>query len=305
MSQQPTERQQEELRQKIIDCLGGFPDRCPLEAKTLATEWQEGWVESKVVYSTMPGEQVPAILRRPTGEEASDSAVICLHGHSLQGKAHAESYAVLLAKHGFTTLAPDAIGFGERTIPEADDGRGAKAFWSERIFFSRGILWGKTLMGRMVWDIMRGVDYLQSLEGIDPERIGCVGHSMGGIQTNFATALDQRISVSVSSCGSSTYHAILEKDIIHALYFYVPGLLKIADIPDIVSLIAPRPHLMISATEDATWPFEGAQECHQRVREVYRSLGAEEKLGVEVFEGKHEFGPDWQQYACRWFERYL
>ena len=47
----------------------------------------------------------------------------------------------------------------------------------------------------MVWDLSRALDYLETLDFIDPARVGCVGHSHGGITTLFAMAFDERIKV--------------------------------------------------------------------------------------------------------------
>src|SRR6266536_2574763 len=57
----------------------------------------------------------------------------------------------------------------------------------------------------MVWDWSRALDYLETLDFIDSSRVGCIGHSHGGITTLFAMAFDERIKVGASNCGFDTF----------------------------------------------------------------------------------------------------
>ena len=42
---------------------------------------------------------------------------------------------------------------------------------------------------------------LQSLSGVDPTRIGSIGHSLGGHNTLFVAVFDERVQAMVTSCG--------------------------------------------------------------------------------------------------------
>jgi cephalosporin-C deacetylase-like acetyl esterase len=58
---------------------------------------------------------------------------------------------------------------------------------------------GQCMLGYMVWDLMRLIDFVADLPEIDEKRIGCVGMSGGGQQTIYLAALDERVSLAVTS----------------------------------------------------------------------------------------------------------
>jgi hypothetical protein len=65
----------------------------------------------------------------------------------------------------------------------------------------------------------------------------------------------------------------------------IPGIRKVADIGDIATLIAPRPLLLVSATED---PYsQDADDIAEHARRTYAALGAKDALRHERFSGGH------------------
>src|SRR5207249_4627831 len=136
--------------------------------------------------------------------------------------------------------------FGER---RADEGATAKAF----------LLQGRTLWGMMLSDEQAALDSLGTRREVDPRRIGCFGFSMGSTKACWLAALDSRVRAVVGACGLTTYRALIEAGALnrHGIYFYVPGILQVADVGDIVSLIAPRPFLSLSGEADEGSPLAG------------------------------------------------
>ena len=95
------------------------------------------------------------------------------------------------------TFTYDAICFGERHDA-------ASGHYGDAIpFYRQHPQW--SLLGKMIWDMSRSLDYLETLDFIDASRIGSVGHSHGGITTLFAMAFDERIKAGVSNCGFDTF----------------------------------------------------------------------------------------------------
>ena len=96
--------------------------------------------------------------------------------------------AIELARRGYVTLVADALCFNERQ----DSTGKLKDDDYERYEAMYRITEGKTLQGKYVWDARRGLDYLETRPEVDTTRIGMIGHSLGGQETLFTTAIDIR-----------------------------------------------------------------------------------------------------------------
>ena len=139
-----------------------------------------------------------------------------------------------------------------------------------------------------VYDVMRAVDYLSEREEVDPKRIGCMGISGGGTITFFASALERRIKAAVVSGYFNTFKdSILS--ISHCMDNYVPGVLRYAEMYDIAGLIAPRPLFVESGTKDDIFPVEATRDSFGKAKRIYQAFGAQDRLGMEIFEGEHSF----------------
>lgn len=311
------------LQQRLIALLGGFPERKPVSGRIekysaisdpvlLQVQKQnkylapgggylsasgpsdkDTFITKRVVYDGMDGKDIPATLRIPKNINMPLPAVLCLHGHCPGlwfGKETTDFFAIPLTEQGYITLAPDALPSGERRFKELDpielqyDGN---AFWGERILCSEYWPHGKTLLGVQLWELMRAVDYLQTRPEVDSQRIGCMGESMGGIHTWWLSALDERIKVAVSAASLISYRVMAERRIVHALFFLVPGILKVCDTPDIISLIAPRCLLTLAGEHDPDFPIDDGKDIHKRVKEIYSSYGAEERIEQHITKGGH------------------
>src|SRR5699024_5532546 len=98
---------------------------------------------------------------------------------SLQNRAYAKE----LAQRGYVVIAPDYPDFGDLSNYN---------FKSDR--YQSGTM-------KSIFDDIRCVDLLQARRDVDPDRIGVIGHSLGGHSAMFVGAFDPRLKVIVSSCG--------------------------------------------------------------------------------------------------------
>ena len=69
----------------------------------------------------------------------------------------------------------------------------------------------------------------------------------------------------------------------------IPGLLQYGDVPEIGSLIAPRPCVWEVGASDKLISPRWADEALARMCRAYRALGAEDALRVDRFEGGHRW----------------
>ena len=297
-------------RRQYTRLLGGFPAREPLNAIVRRREEQPDRIVEWVTYDSEPGDVVPAIVLIPKRRTPPLPAVLCHHQHAGQhelGKGEVvgragnpqQAYAAELCARGYITLAPDAVGFEERRHPRLT-GDTYERFLSQEL-----LLKGLTLQGKLVWDVMRAVDYLESRQDVDPNRIGMIGHSLGAMETWFSMPAEPRIAVGAASCGTTTYSAVIAAEQVHSLGFYIPGILKWGDITEIVSMIAPRPFLILAGERDDGFPIGGAKEVAGRAGMLYRRLERADALELYISPGGHEFTDEMRQRAYHWFDRWL
>ena len=65
-----------------------------------------------------------------------------------------------------------------------------------------------------------------------------------------------------------------------------PGL-EIGEIYDFASALAPRELLIESGRKDKLFPIEASEKAHKKIERIYSLMGAEDKLLIDVFDGKH------------------
>jgi dienelactone hydrolase len=309
----PPAKHEEWLRAKkrqLTRLLGGFPAREPLNARVVRRTEEADRVVEWISYEVEPGDVVQAILLIPTRRTPPLPAVVCHHQHAGQyelGKSEVvgwvgspqQAYAAELCARGYVALAADAVGFEERRHPRLAGPE------YERFVAHELLIKGLTLQGKFIWDVMRAVDYLVSRKEVDPKRIGMIGHSLGGTETWFSMAMEPRLASGAASCGTTTYAAVLAAERYHNYGFYVPGILKWGDISEVVSMIAPRPFLMLTGEQDRDFPVSGAKEVAARAAMLYRRLGKAEALELFLSPQGHEFTDEMRKRAYNWFDRWL
>lgn len=289
------------LKDKLIELLGGFPERIPLEPEVLERKEFDTYFRERIVFNSAPSVSVVGYLLIPKGVKFPVPGVVALHGHGY-GKddivgiwedgterttpdGYQKDFAISLVKNAFVTFAIEQACFGERREPEDINKDKYQSSCRKASFWA--MLLGKTVLGMRVWDVMRAIDYLETREEVDSSSIGVMGISGGGMTSLFSAALDERIKASVVSGYLNTFRdSILS--IYHCECNYVPGILKYAEMYDIASLIAPRALLVESGTKDNIFPIKATEFAISKVRKVYELLGVPEKLDVDIFEGRHQ-----------------
>lgn len=176
---------------------------------------------------------------------------------------------------------------------------------------------------KAIFNHMRCVDLLQARADVDPERIGVIGHSLGGHNAMFVGAFDTRFKVIVSSCGWTLmdYYDIGEAAKKYggrlgpwAQDRYMPlirdkydlGNKKLPfDFDEVIAAIAPRPFFSNSPVNDSNFDVEGVRKGIASASEVYKFLGAEENLQVRHPDAGHDFPPKIRLEAYRFIDKIL
>ena len=321
----------DEIKRRLTIFLGVPPvAKPPLAPRILSETSRDDHTIQKLVYQSGPDEPVESYLLIPKNLKGRAPAVICPHQTTQAGKKEPAGLdgnpqlhtALHLVKRGFVTFTYDAVCFGERHDP-------ASGHYGDAIpFYRRHPRW--SLMGKMIWDLQRAIDYLQTRNFIDPDRIASIGHSHGGYTTLFSMAFDERIKAGVSNCGFDTFridgntwrwsHAtallpmlgyyISNPRINMERYRAVPDS-AVIDVPfemhEMLALIAPRPLLLLTSDEDPVFPNGGwsARRALAKLAPVYEMLGSRDALSSYYFSGGHNFPAEASNRAYDWLEEHL
>jgi pimeloyl-ACP methyl ester carboxylesterase len=287
--------------------MGPLPDasrKVPLDVGVIEEVKTEHYLRKKLTFAAEKGDRVPAYLLVPVGRKGKLPAVLCLHQTVRIGKSEPAGlgerpnlqYAVHLAERGYVTLAPDYPNFGEYKFDP----------------YAHGYQSGSM---KAVWNNMRAVDLLQSLPEVDPERIGCIGHSLGGHNTMFTAAFDTRIKALVSNCGFTSFPKYYGGDLRGwSSATYMPQIARVYeskpekmpfDFPEVVAAFAPRAFLASSPIHDSNFEVSGVKDCIAAAKPVYELLGAKDKLAANYPDCKHDFPPEVRKVAYEWLDRWL
>ena len=207
------------------------------------------------------------------------------------------SYGPRLARKGYVVFAVDAKGFGARMKVE-EDGEGAEDYMARWI--------GKSMFSMIIEDDLTALDYLVKRKEVNANRIGIIGHSMGGARATYLAALDKRIKAAVISGYITNYKEMIKRGQIDLPpSTWLPGILKYADCQDVLSLIAPRSLLVIHGKEDDVFPFEEASKVFTSVKRIYSLFKAEDNLKAVFFDGSHDLLDEAMDEAIKWFDKWL
>jgi len=285
----------ERCRERLRALLGRWPDPVPLRLETLEQVACDGYRRDKVIFDSEDTMSVPAYLLVPDGRTAPGPAILACHGHG-PGKAvvvgletteapHGD-YARQLARRGYVVLAPDLRCFGER----AD--WNPPGIYACDINLVHATLAGWSPLTQNLFDLTCGLDVLAGHDLVDPARIGMVGLSLGGTMTLFLAAWDSRVAAAVVSGYFSSWAEAHKVPWNMCGSQVLPHLLGELEHVDLGALVAPRPLLIQTGTEDLLFPLATATAGAADLRAVYRHLGAEERLSHDVFEGDHQWRED-------------
>ncbi|WP_159887910.1 alpha/beta hydrolase family protein [Paenibacillus puerhi] len=184
-------------------------------------------------------------------------------------------------------LVPELIGFGDRRLQASLEANPDATDTSCLPISLMLLMCGMTIAGLRVYEAKRALDYIAARPEEDAGAIGTLGFSGGGLVASLTAALDERIRAVVLCGYAGTFEgSILSRP--HCLDNYIPGILKQAEQPELLGLIAPRPLFIESGEEDRVFPVQSTREAIRRLGLLYRAANAEEKLDSDLFPGKHE-----------------
>lgn len=306
---------QNELRQRALDVIGGLPkERTPLNARIVDTVRMDGYRIEKVIFESVPGLHVTALVYVPDAPAGPKPAVLVGCGHSPLGKAFVnyQNIAGRLAKRGYVVICWDPVGQGERS-QFWDQARNRSRYnlicGEHAILGNLATLAGNSLTRWMVWDGMRAVDYLLTRADVDPKRLAITGTSGGGFQSLWIGALDPRIAVVAPSAFPTALPARMANRI-----FDDPdsdpeqdpfGLVSSGvDHAGLLLLAYPRA-IHVSAAVQDFFPIEGTRKTMREVTAIYERLGHGDRIKLKEGYHRHAYSDENQLSAFAFIDRML
>lgn len=266
-----------------------LPVTTPLKTVIHSKKSFDGYTVENVYFESLPGIFVTGNLYRPIAmpktqkTQKNYAAILCPHGHGGNPRfaEYTQRRAASLARMGAIVFAYDMVGTGD----------GSQTIHKHPL-----------ALEMQLQNSRRAVDFLLSLPGVDPKRIGITGESGGGTQTFLLTAVDKRIAVSVPVVMVSSHFfggCTCESGMpVHKGPGYQTSNVEIA------ALAAPRPMLMISDGKD--WTKNTPEVEYPFVKNIYAFYGANANLeNTHLPDEGHDYGINKRIAAYKFLAKHL
>lgn len=313
-----------EAKAKVMECLMTPPPAVPFDAKIIAEQDRGTYVARKIVFNVTGDSRVLAFMLVPKSK-GPHPAVLLLHDHGAKydiGKEKviepwdepaekiksAKTWAVEcyggkfigdeLAKKGYVCFATDMLNWSDRGGAEDDQQAVASNLYHMGVSFA----------GLIVHEDLRAAEFLSQQPEVDPKRIASMGLSVGGYRTWHSVALSDHIAAGVSVCWMTTYKGIIFPNSIESNGIYTmlhPGLANFLDYPDIAAIACPKPLMFCCGSKDHLFPVKSINEAFDKMRKVWVSQGAGDKLITKLYDLPHQYSIDMQNEAFEWLDKVL
>lgn len=279
------------LRRQILYAAGLLPGpaKTPLHPQIFGRLARKDYSIEKVLLETLPGYYLGGNLYRPLGKSGKFPAVATPHGHWTYGRLENQplgsipARCINLARQGYVVFAYDMVGYNDTIQTPHGFGGPAEQLWS----------FGP--LGLQLWNSIRVIDFLQSLDDVAADRIAMTGASGGGTQTFMLTAVDERVKWSAPV---NMVSAIMQGG---SPCENAPNLRLGTFNVEIAAMMAPRPMLMVAATGD--WTRNTPREEYPAIRHIYELYGQPENVETIQFDAPHNYNRASREAVYRFFAK--
>jgi len=256
------------IRRGILRAAGldPLPARCPLNPIVHSRREHNGYSVESVAFEGLPGFFVTGSLYRPLDEKRPAAGMLCPHGHFPTGRFTPDHQArcARMAQMGAVVLGYDMVGYGDSTQTAHAD---------------------PNALSLQLWSSIRCVDFLLTVCGADPKRIGVTGASGGGTQAFLLAAVDERVTLSAPVVMvSAHFFGGCRCESGKPIHKSPP-----TNNVEIAALAAPRPQLIVSCGQDWTKNSSTVEVPH--IRRVYGFYGRARNIEHAHFPSEpHDYG---------------
>ncbi|WP_158853244.1 dienelactone hydrolase family protein [Saccharothrix deserti] len=311
-------------RNKVEELLCQGPDRTPFEREIVDERAADGYLRRRVLFNVTRHSRVHATMLVPDGK-GPFPAVLLLHDHGSKfdigkeklvapwydearlssARAWADKYfggvfvGDELARRGYVVLAVDALGWGDRS---------GLSYEAQQALASNFFNLGSSLAGLVAHEDVRAAALLATSPEVDRRRVAALGFSMGAFRAWQVAALSDHVRAAVAANWMTTLKGMMVSGNNtlrgqSAFFMTHPGLYRHLDIPDVATIAAPKPMMFSAGESDPLFTVEAVSAAYRRMRAVWRSQRADEKLHTKIWPGTgHVFTPEAQAESFSWLD---
>ena len=314
-------------RTQALACLMTPPPQAPFDPVVLAEQDRGSYTARKLILNLTADSRVLGLMLVPKGK-GPFPAVLLLHDHGARldiGKEKviapwdlpAEKLASArqwteecyggrfigdeLARRGYVCFATDALNWSDR---------GGAGFDGQHALASNLLHLGTSLAALIAHEDLRAAEFLATRPEVDGRRVAAMGLSMGCFRTWQVAALSDRIAAGVAICWMATDKGLMvpgnnQTTGQSAFTMTHPEIFRYLDYPDVASLACPKPMLFYNGLQDGLFPVPSVQEAYAKLRRVWESQGAGDRLETRLWDVPHVFNREMQEAAFAWLDRQL
>ena len=295
------------IRGRIRESFGPFPERTPLNARVTKVVERDAYRIENVLFESRPGFLVSANLYVPKGRPFPLPGVVGTCGHSANGKAidTYQSFCQGLARLGYVVLIFDPIGQGERMQYVDANWKPIRGTGTAEHNYAgiQQVLVDERFCTWRAWDAVRALDYLATRQEVDTRHLGITGNSGGGTMTTWLCGLDDRWTMAAPSCFVTELRRNMENELGADMEQMPPRALALGlDHEDFLAALAPKP-VIILAKEKDYFDARGNEAAYERLKRLYRLLGAEDNVAYFIGPTYHGYSKENREAMYRWFNR--
>jgi dienelactone hydrolase len=325
-SVQQWEERSAAVRRNILTLMHAFPEEiCRPCVEVVSRKRLASGVVTEFSYRPEPWHTLHAHLALPSTGKPPYPLIV----YTMYNRHMALRCAMPFLERGFAVFAPDILIDGGRIpsghpftlqLPFMHRLYGSAGLyrknrsdmiigprkWVPRPHWDQSARW--SAMGKIIWDIARGLDVVLAMPEIDPSRVGCTGYSWGGTHTQYIMAFEDRIRASSPQCtGFVSMRLSRAVGNTSATWYHLPELSRYFredmtsrvpfDREELLALAAPRPVFIVDESREDPW----VMHTFEQVRRVYRLYGAEDRFVVRSTRDAHSYYLE----AVDWFSKAL
>ena len=314
-------------RVRVMECLMAPPPHVPFNPVIISEQDRGTYTAGKVVFNITGDSRILGLMLVPKGE-GPFPAVLLLHDHGAKfdiGKEKviqpwdvpeerlksAREWVELnyggrwlgdeLAKRGYVCFATDALNWSDR---------GGAGYEGQQALAGNLLHLGMSFAGLIAYEDLRAADFLATRPEVAGKRVAAMGLSMGSYRTWQVAALSEHIATGVAVCWMATIKGLMvpgnnQTRGQSAFTMTHPGLFNYLDYPDMASIACPKPMLFYNGEQDGLFPVPSVREAYAKMRQVWESQNAGDRLVTKLWDVPHEFNQEMQEEAFEWLNQQL